>query len=242
MRAALALLSCVGGARPPDARALPWFPVVGAGLGAALGLWWWAAGQLWPPLVAAALVVAADAVVTGMLHLDGLADSADGLLAHGLDGDRRLAIMAEPTNGAFALVVVALVVILRVGSLAALAPAPALLVALWAGSRGAMAVALLAVPGARPGGMAAAYARGHRPSPWWLGLVSIAVVGVAAGVSTGTSTGPAAVALATMAGLAAAGAVVSLARRRIGGVTGDVLGAAGVVAETVGLLVAAGRW
>ena len=100
MRRAVAFLTCLGGPAVPDARTLSWFPVVGAALGLVVGGAWWGAEQLWPPAVAAALVVALDLALTGLLHLDGLVDSADGLLPqvrpdaaaghHGGAGGRRL--------------------------------------------------------------------------------------------------------------------------------------------------------
>src|SRR5690349_17191095 len=82
------------------ARALGWFPVLGAALGALVGACWWGAGRAWTPWPAAVLVVVVDLAVTGMLHVDGLADSADGLLPHA-DRERRLAIMRAPDVGAF---------------------------------------------------------------------------------------------------------------------------------------------
>src|SRR3954469_8033716 len=98
-RQALSFLTPIGGAATPSPRALPWFPVVGAAIGAALGGVWWLAAGVWPAAaapptgaalggvwglaaevgpaaVAAAVVVAADLALTGLLHLDGLADSA----------------------------------------------------------------------------------------------------------------------------------------------------------------------
>src|SRR4051812_17036191 len=99
MRAAISFLTPLGGARSPSPSAWRWFPLVGAGLGGLLGAGWWAADRLWPRPVAAALVVAADLALTGLLHIDGLVDSADGLLPH-LDRDRRLAVMSEPDVGA----------------------------------------------------------------------------------------------------------------------------------------------
>lgn len=247
MRAALGFLTCLGGPAAPTPKALPWFPVVGAALGAALGGLWWAAEGIWPALLAAAVVVVADQAVTGMLHLDGLADSGDGLLAHGLDVPRRLAVMAEPTTGAFALGTVTLVLAVRVAALAALVPSPALLAVLWATSRTAMALAVLTQPYARSEGLAttfrdpAAGAAGPvvAVSAAWA-VVLAAGVGVAWWVEAGIDGGHLAggVVGATMA----AAATVALARRRIGGYTGDVLGAAGMVAETTGLVVAAARW
>src|SRR4051794_40743326 len=131
---ALGFLTIVGRARPPTRRAVVWFGPAGALIGAALGALWWGATNLWPAPVAAAIVVAADLGVTGLLHIDGLADSADGLLPH-LDRQRRLAVMATPDVGAFGVAVVAVVLLLRVTALAATDPqgwrAIALLAAFW---------------------------------------------------------------------------------------------------------------
>lgn len=234
MRAALSFLTPLGGPAPPSSAALPWFPAVGAGLGLVVGLAWWAAGMVWPPLVAGAVVVAIDLALTGMLHLDGLADGADGLLAPHLDRQRRLAVMADVDTGAFAVGAVTSVLLLRLVALAALAPAPLLLAGLWCASRTAMAVGARTLDYARPVGLATPFLGG---SPWALAGGGSALALLLAGAALGVAGAAALVA----AGAAAAG-VLGLARRRLGGFTGDVLGAAGIVAETAGLVVAAARW
>jgi len=236
MRSALAFLTVVGGAAPPDRRAPAWFGPVGAALGLAVGAAWWAAGELWPALVAALLAVAVDAALTGMLHLDGLADSADGLLPP-LDRRRRLEVMATPDVGAFGVMVLALVVLARFAALATLEPDPLLVAGLWTASRAAMALTLAWMPYARTAGGAASGFRAGSATP------ALAALGVGCAVvvwAFDRGSGPGVVVAA--GGLAGFGAVVALAWRRLGGYTGDVLGAAGVVAETVGLLVAAARW
>jgi adenosylcobinamide-GDP ribazoletransferase len=236
MRSALGFLTVVGGAAPPDHRAPAWFGPVGAALGLAVGGAWWVAGELWPPLVAAVLALAVDAALTGMLHFDGLADSADGLLPP-LDRGRRLEVMATPEIGAFGVMALALVVLGRVASLGALEPDPLLVAGLWTASRAAMAVALAWLPYARAGGGAASGFRAGAPAP---ALAALAVGGAVVAWSFDGGWGPGVVVAAS--GLAGFGAVVTLAWRRLGGYTGDVLGAAGLIAETVGLLVAAARW
>ncbi len=233
MRAALGFLTIVGGAAPPDRRAPAWFGLVGALVGLTVGAVWWGAGELWPPLLAAVLAVGADAALTGMLHLDGLADSADGLLPP-VDRDRRLAIMATPDIGAFGMVAVLLVLVARVAALATLTPDPLLLAGLWAAARAAMALTMALVPYARGTGAASGFAD-RRSGPAAVTLVAALALVVA---TLGGWAGPA-TATAAVAGFAA---VVTLAVRRLGGYTGDVLGAAGIVAETVGLMVAAARW
>ncbi len=242
MRRALAFLTPLGKSATPSGGALMWFPVVGALVGLCVGGVWWLAGRAWPAVAAAAVAVAADACITGFLHLDGLADSADGLLPP-LDRHRRLDVMADPAVGAFGLVVVLVVLLMRYGGFAAMRASPLAIAALWCGSRTAMAVVARAMPYARPGGLASAFIGGadgeNRPSPE-------RAVAAAWGVIP-------AVVLALLGrglhGLASLGGevlgvcvVIGLAKRRLGGFTGDVLGAAGVVGETLGLLVLASRW
>ena len=237
MRRALAFLTPLGGAAAPSPAALPWFPVVGAALGLSVGAVWWAASELWPPLVAAAVAVAADLALTGMLHLDGLVDSADGLLPP-LDRERRLEVMADPRAGAFGVGAAAAVLLLRWSALAVLRPCPLLLAGLWCASRSAMATAARAVPYARPSGLASAFLAEGRPRRG--GALSTAgLVGAVVLAAGGRGLGGVAAVVAVVGG---AVTVVALARRRLGGFTGDVLGAAGLVGETAGLLVAAVRW
>jgi adenosylcobinamide-GDP ribazoletransferase len=233
MRRALAFLTPLFGASEPRPETLTWFPFAGAALGLVLGAVWWGAERIWPAAVAAAIVVAADLALTGLLHVDGLADSADGLLPH-LDRARRLEVMAAPDVGAFGVAAVVAVLLLRWAALATTAPSPLLLGGLWCASRTAMAVAARTVPYARPGGLASAFLGGRTLSTALIGAV----------LATGLAfAGPGVPGIAAVAGVVAGAAgVVALARRRIGGFTGDVLGASGMVGETTGLLVAAARW
>ncbi len=240
MLAAIAFLTPLGGARTPDDRTLSWFPLAGLAIGGALGGAWWAAAQWWPPLLAAALVVALDLALTGMLHFDGLVDSADGLLAH-LGRERRLAVMAEPTIGAFGVALAVGALMLRLAALAVMAPSVALLAAAWCASRSLMALAARTMPYARGDGLAVAFtgAGGGRSSARLAPLAGlVGAVGIALLVDGPMLRGP----LSLAVGIAAGCGVLVLAGRRIGGFTGDVLGAAGVVTETVALVVAAGRW
>ena len=241
-RAALGFLTVVPGGGAPEPPARVAFPLVGAMLGAAVGLVHWGAGAWWSPLVAAVLAVTADAVLTGVLHLDGLADSADGLLAP-MDGERRLAVMRTPDAGAFAVAAVALVLALRTAALAGAASEAgtvAALAALWAASRALMAVVPAVVPYARASGLAAAFLgdrRAERSAALGAGAVAVVAVAVLAPLAGDAGR----VLLAVLAVLAAGAAVVAFARGRLGGFTGDVLGAAGLVGETAGLLVLAAR-
>ena len=235
MRRALAFLTPLpamraADARPLDATALPWFPAVGALVGVGVGGVWWGAGEWWPPLVAGALALVADLALTGMLHVDGLVDAADGLLPPFADRTRRLDVMADPTAGAFGVAALVAVLAVRVAALASIAPNVLAVVGMWSMSRTCMAITARHVPYARPGGLATGLVGD-------VGDHRVDLVLAAAGVAAVVLAGWAALAVAV-----GAGAVVWLARRRLGGFTGDVLGAAGVVGETLGLVVLAGTW
>src|SRR5438477_9484947 len=151
VRRALAFLTPLGGAAVPDRRTMSWFPVVGALIGLAVGGAWWAADRIWPPMLAAAIAVAVDLALTGLLHVDGLADSADGLLPH-MPRRRRLEVMAEPTVGAYGIAVTASVLLLRFGAFASMRPSVLLVAGAWCGSRTVMAVTARAVPDPRTAG------------------------------------------------------------------------------------------
>jgi adenosylcobinamide-GDP ribazoletransferase len=232
---ALGFLSVIGRGRPPSPGALRWFPVVGVLLGLAVGGIWWVAGELWPPALAAALAVAADLAITGLLHVDGLADAADGVLPH-LKRERRLEVMAAPDAGAFAVGVVAVVLLLRFAAFASTGPEVLAVAGLWCAGRTVMAVGLRSLPYARAdGGLATAFGGNGDAT-------GVAVVGVGLTLALTVAGSGAPGLLASAAAVVAGVGVLRLADHRLGGYTGDVLGAAGLVAETVGLVVLAARW
>jgi len=247
MRRALAFLTPIGRGGAPTARTFDWFPLVGAAIGLAVGGAWWLADRAWAPIVAAGVTVVVDAVLTGGLHLDGLADAADGLLPP-MDRARRLRVLGDPAVGAFGGVALVTVLLLRFGAFATTPARPLGVAGLWCGSRTAMAVMARTMPYARPeGGLATAFVTsstgegesgsGH-PFQLSVGPVLTMVGGaLLAGVLAGVGRGILGLAAVGAEAVAAAG-VGWLAWRRIGGFTGDVLGAAGVIGETVGLLVA----
>ena len=241
VRRALSFLTVVGRAAVPNERTLNWFPVVGLAVGAVVGGTWWVAGRWWPASLAAVVAVAVDAAVTGGLHLDGLADSADGLIPP-VSRARRLEIMADPRLGAFGVIALILVLGLRVAAFAA-TPAKVLVVmGLWCGSRTLMALAACTLRSAHSdGGMSAAFQGPARGAPsavsrYGVGAYGLALACGAAALGAG-SRGLVAIAAEVLAAVA----VVWFAQRRLGGYTGDVLGACGVIGETVGLLVLVAR-
>jgi adenosylcobinamide-GDP ribazoletransferase len=216
---------------------MAYFPVVGASLGALIGLSWHTSRRRLPPLPAAALVVFIDALMTGGLHLDGLADTADGLCAH-VPAKSRLEIMAEPQVGTFAVVALGAALISRTAALAALEPSPALLAALYCSSRSVMVVGSRGLPYARGEGLATAFLPAPAGSD---GALVAGLAGAGAALLLATLVAGRRGARAVVAGWVSGALVLVLARRRIGGFTGDVLGAAGVVCETAGLVMAAAK-
>jgi adenosylcobinamide-GDP ribazoletransferase len=243
LRLAVTLLTAIplpggrGGApgRRTAAAAMTWAPVVGLLLGAAAAAVLELAARRGHtgPLLAAVLAVTALAVLTRGLHLDGLADLADGL------GSRRpaeaaLAIMKRSDIGPFGVVTLVLTLGVQV---AALAQAQAL-------GRGAAAAVAAAVAGrlsltwACRRGVPAA--RGSVLGALVAGTVPAAIpVILTAGVLAAAYPLGMVVVIAVAAGLAVSFAVTAIAVRRLGGITGDVLGALVEITAAVCLLVTA---
>lgn len=228
-RQAVGFLTVVPGSAAFTPAMVPWFPLIGAVVGAGVGAIWWAADRGFPAGPAAAIAVVADLILTGALHHDGLLDSADGLLPH-MERRRRLEVMRDPTVGAFAVVVAVVAVLLVWSSLSALTPSVLLLAALWALSRATAGLALLRVPRARPDGLAATIGSSEGA------VVLIAQALLATVAAAVWSLGPGLLACAGVVGVGVG--LVALARRRLGGVTGDVLGAVIVLGQAVGLVLA----
>lgn len=241
---------------PPDARtaaaALRWAPVVGGLVGAAAGavlVGLVAVGV--PVAVAGLLTVGFAGLATRGMHLDGLADTADGLGCYG-PPERALAVMRDGGAGPFAVVTLLVVVGAQAACLAALAAPATVLAAPAAGGPAAVLAVVAAsalagaagraaflwvarhgVPAARPGGLGATVAGSQ---PWWVAVawwVALAGAGFA---------------LAGVRGVVAVGlgaAVVALlswhTARRFGGMTGDVLGAASELATTAAFVVLAAQ-
>ncbi len=215
---------------PEDiARGVPWFPVVGCAIGLVVAGVYAAGRSILPSFVAAAVAVAVGVWVTGAFHEDGLADTADAFGGrHSSEETHR--ILKDPTLGTYGMTALALAMMLRVGGLAALdGPAAfALLPAAHALSR-AGAIGLLTGPVADTDGLGASYASAISNKQLAVSLGVAGAIGVAAIGSVVVPAG---------AGVAIACLIVGrLAWRRLGGVTGDVLGAAQQAAEIVVLLV-----
>jgi adenosylcobinamide-GDP ribazoletransferase len=168
--------------RPPDlARATRAMPLVGAAIGfGGAAIYWLSGGLGLSPAIAGLLAVAATILLTGALHEDGLADSADGLFA-GAEAARRLEIMRDSRTGAYGALALILSVGLRAAALAALAapgPAAAALIAAHALARALPPAVMAWAPLARDDGLAAGAGQAETAQAWTaLGLgAAIAVV------------------------------------------------------------------
>lgn len=215
--------------------AMAWAPVVGLLLGGTAAAVLWLSGHLLHtgPLLAAVLAVASLALLSRGLHLDGLADLADGL-GSGQPAPGALAIMKRPDIGPFGVTAVVLTVLTQVAALAradALGRGGGALLVAGAASRLALTWACRrGVPAARAAGLGARVAGTVRPAT--AVALTLAVSGLAAALGV-----PYLVAAA--AGLASSLGLAGLAVRRLGGITGDVLGAVAEIAVAACLVAAA---
>lgn len=204
-------------------------PLAALPLAVAVAVLGWAGHRLdLPPLVVALLALGAAILGNRAFHLDGLADTVDGMAAS-YDRERSLAVMKTGTSGPAGVVALLLVVGLQATGLAGLlavsSRAPVLAGACVCLSRAALVVCCArGVPSARPGGLGDTYT-GTVPLVvalpiWLLGGAVLAVLGDWVGLPWWRG------ALAAALALGVATAVVARAMRRFGGVTGDVFGAA----------------
>jgi adenosylcobinamide-GDP ribazoletransferase len=211
------------------ARALAWFPVVGAVIGLAVG------GTLmmpFPPWTRGALGLAVWIWLSGALHEDGVMDCADAALAP-VPRERRLEILKDPHVGAFAVVAEGTLLLVRAAALASVtvfAPVVAALSGRWV-----MALSLALWRPARPDGLGARFASGARGV--WPTVCALVLLGVVGAVENLVSVGTPRVLLAAVASLVAGLGGAWWLDRRFGGLTGDAHGAASVLAETAALLV-----
>jgi adenosylcobinamide-GDP ribazoletransferase len=197
---------------------VPYFPLVGALVGTLGALVYVGARELWNPLVAAALAVSAEVLVTGGFHEDGLGDTVDAL-GGAVDAADARRILKDPRLGSFGVLAVALSVVIRTGALASLDAwsAVAALPAAHALGRGAAISVLWTRPVAAGEGLGVSYARAVSPSTLLAGIaIALAIGGIAIGIW---------VLAASLACALIAWRMERAARLRIGGVTGDVLGA-----------------
>jgi adenosylcobinamide-GDP ribazoletransferase len=214
------------------ARGAPFFPLVGALVGAGVAFVGLLLDGVLTAFLAAVVAVVFEAAATGGIHLDGLADTADGLGAR--TRERALAAMREGAVGAFGAAALALDLLLKIGAVAVLLDEDLtvlLLAAAFAVGRAAPLVTAWSLPYARPAEGSGRILTELSPRPslaaglLLAGALAVALAGF--------------VALALVGGAVAATLLLAVAARwRLGGVTGDVLGATIELATTGSLLAA----
>jgi adenosylcobinamide-GDP ribazoletransferase len=192
-----------------------------------------------PPLVAAVLGLIATALLSRAMHLDGLADLADGLTS-GSSRTRALEVMKKGDTGPAGAAALVLVLLLQAAALASLLgslPGAALAVTALVSSRLAPAVACReGVPAARPSGLGAAVVGSVRPLAL---LAAVGAVLLAGGVTLALlGSSPYAAGLVAGTALLCAWIVTRHAVRRLGGVTGDVIGATVEISLAMALVAA----
>jgi adenosylcobinamide-GDP ribazoletransferase len=215
-------------------RSAKYMPLVGALVGAVVGAIMLASAAIFPAPLPIVIGLSASILLTGALHEDGLADTVDAF-GGGANRERCLEIMKDSRIGTYGVLALIAVLALKGTSLAATGPLTLVgaLIAAYAGGRLAAVLALAILPYA--GDDNAKVSR--TPSPMTTGELAVAVtLAVIVGL---LSLDFAVFAVATITALAAAAVVAWIARQKIGGYTGDVLGAVEQVYETAFLVFAA---
>lgn len=221
-----------GAAESDLARSIPLFPLVGVLLGGVAAAIGWVLSLFAPPMLSAALLVIVLLSFSGCLHLDGLADTADGFLSS-RPRERILEIMRDSSTGAMGVAAIVCVLLVKFASLASLPKSllwPALLLMPVAG-RSAMVVEMALLPYARPSGLGAVFC-GKKPR-WSAIWSAVILAALACGLLQWRG-------LIVWAACMAATLVLSAyAYRKIGGATGDTFGAVCEIVEVVPALVLA---
>ncbi|MFN0145081.1 MAG: adenosylcobinamide-GDP ribazoletransferase [Dehalococcoidia bacterium] len=231
LRAAFAFLTVLPVPAPRDwspGATVPWYPVVGVAIGGILCGLAFALWEVWPPLVCAAMLCAAWAGLSGFLHLDGLADTADAALAP-LPRARRIEILRDIHHGTFGVAAITITLLLRVAVLAepARADTAALLLTAPVSGRACIVALMRLCPASHPGLGSAA-----RAGASWRAICAATVCCIAVALVAFGWPGLAIVGAAMLA----AGVAATMLTGRLGGLGGDSYGALIEIAELATLL------
>jgi adenosylcobinamide-GDP ribazoletransferase len=242
LRVAVALLTRIPMAHPDGpapsylARALRVFPLVGALIGAAVGVVYLGLTAIGIPApAAAALALGASALITGALHEDGLADLGDGF-GGGRDKAKKLEIMRDSRLGTYGAVVLMVAFAAKLFALAALPKVAVLpvLVAAYALGRAAIPALSVRLPPARKDGLGAKVGTPSQAVAVTAAVIALVLTLIMLPLKEAL--------LAVAVAVLAAAAIGALAMRQIGGQTGDVLGGAEQAVEIAVLVMCAARF
>ncbi|MEM7376239.1 MAG: adenosylcobinamide-GDP ribazoletransferase [Pseudomonadota bacterium] len=208
---------------PPS---VAWFPLVGAAVGACGAAVFWLLADQTHPTVAAVAAVLVTVLVTGAIHEDGLADTADGI-GGGRDRAHSLEIMRDSRVGSYGVVALVLALCLRIALLAALGggAAPVALVLAHSLARASVLPLMTTLPYLRDQGVGSPFLASHPPKTL---AVFVALTLVIAGLCDGL--------VPVLVAAAVSACAWGYFRHRLGGITGDGFGAVVVVVEVAVLL------
>jgi adenosylcobinamide-GDP ribazoletransferase len=208
-------------------KCLPFFPVVGLLIGIIIAAFDHVMGFIFPPLPASVMTVIAMTAISGGLHMDGLADTADGFFS-ARPRERVLEIMRDSRTGVMGVLAVVFVIVLKVSVLISLFPPfrPGIIVLMPLAGRCSFVVMMTALPYVRrEGGLATAFGVGKS----WLNVLWTSAFLLAAGWLAGHWMGLA----ASFSALLMAALFSVYCFRKIGGYTGDTLGAGCEITEII---------
>lgn len=210
------------------------FAFAGAIIGAIAAIILMVSSSILSPWLATIITLAVMTLITGALHEDGLADMADGI-GGGHDREHRLKIMSDPAIGTYGALALIFSIILRIAALASL-PLPVgiwVLILVHSASRGALLIPLYVLEYAKPAGKADAVKAGvTKTQIWWNGTILLFLTAIA----TFSLYSVVPFAILVVAAIAT-GSMTKLLEIKLGGYTGDGLGATQQIVEIAGMLV-----